>query len=117
MNMTVPEVDLQLAADQGNTAAQFHYRLCLRNVERVSIDLKGAGHYVKLADQGHAPAQNNYGLCLNKGQGIPRDFKEAADHLKLAIDQGHTLECQNIRHFSNLTPRSDARTTPSPQPG
>jgi TPR repeat protein len=49
--------DLQLTADQGNAAAHNNHGICLRNGDGVSINLRGAAHYFKLAaDQGIAAA-------------------------------------------------------------
>jgi TPR repeat protein len=49
---------LKLAADQGDAAAQSNSGFCFQNGRGVSIDAKGAPHYLKLAaDHGLAIAQ------------------------------------------------------------
>jgi TPR repeat protein len=61
----------------------------LKKGEHVSIDLKEAAYYFKLAaDQGIADAQFNYGVCLKKGEGVGIDFKGTAHYFELAADQG-----------------------------
>jgi TPR repeat protein len=47
----------------------------MKEGEGVSIDFKGASHYLKLAaDQELAVAQFHYGLCLRQGEGVSIDF-------------------------------------------
>jgi TPR repeat protein len=70
----------------------------LQNVESVSIDLKGAAHYFKLAaDQGDAIGQYNYGHSLQNGENVSKDFKDATYSYKLAAHEGHSL---SRWHFS-----------------
>jgi TPR repeat protein len=55
----------KLAADQGDTEAQYKYGVCLRDGIGVSVDFVQSAYYFKLAaDQGLEQAQYDYAVSL-----------------------------------------------------
>jgi TPR repeat protein len=82
----------KLSADQGHSAAQNAFGLCLCQGTGISIDFVAAAKYFKLsADQGHSNGQNNYALCLQEGMGVSIDVVAAARYFKLSADQGDSF--------------------------
>jgi TPR repeat protein len=77
-------------ADTGNAEAQYDYGRRLLSGEGISIDMRSAAYYLKLAaDQGDAQARYNCGNYLQNGEGVSISMRSAAYYFKLAADQGY----------------------------
>ena len=80
----------QLAADQGDAAAQNNLGGMYANGWGVEQDYGEAVRLFRLAtDQENAKAQYNLGIMYSDGLGVPRDYVSAHKWLNLAAAQGH----------------------------
>ena len=86
-----------LAAQQGNSGAQFNLGVCYQNgVGVVKDDKEAVRLYSLAAQQGHSDAQNNLGLCYRNGVGVDIDDKEAVRLFSLAAQQGNSRAQFNL---------------------
>ena len=64
----------RLAADEGDTGAQFNLGLLYPRGEGVPQDHREAARWYRLAaEQGHGGAQNNLGVMYSPGEGVARE--------------------------------------------
>ncbi|KAJ3296545.1 hypothetical protein HDU79_006381 [Rhizoclosmatium sp. JEL0117] len=79
----------RLAADKGNSDAQYNLALCYYSGEEVDTDFTMVFTcFQQSALQGHIAAQYNLGWCYLNGIGTNRDNTEAIKWFRLAADQG-----------------------------
>ena len=79
----------RLAAEQGNSDAQYSLGLCYQGGEGVpQDDSEAAKWFFKAADQGNAVAQRTLSLLYSRGAGLPQDSIEAVKWCRLAATQG-----------------------------
>ena len=82
----------RLAAEQGNSEAQYNLGRIYRYGHGVAQDYKEAVKWYQLAaEQGNAEAQYNFGRMYRYGQGVEKNFDEACRLNKLASDQGNVI--------------------------
>jgi TPR repeat protein len=80
----------RMAADQGNTYAQFRMAWASYYGEGMQKNLAEARRwYLKAAEQGEAVAQFNLGLMYAQGEGGTKDPQEARKWYEKAAAQGH----------------------------
>jgi localization factor PodJL len=93
----VTQADPQIAAEAGNSKAQFVLATNYAEGRRGPRDLAAAAEwYAKAAAQGLAPAQYRLASFYEKGLGVQRDLTEAKAWYQRAAGQG------NIRAMHNL---------------
>ena len=80
---------LEVAANQGHSLAQYNLACWYAEEDGGVRDLKKAVEYCTLsAKQGNAHAQCNLGIFYQKGEGVEQDLQKAVEWLTLAADQG-----------------------------
>jgi hypothetical protein len=80
----------ELAAEQGNAAAQHNLGYLYYHGRGVTQDYAEARHFYELAaEQGHALAQYNLGYLYRNGHGVTQDYAKARHFYELAAEQGH----------------------------
>ena len=97
--------ELRLAADQGDSDAQFYLGLMYDYGSGVPQDHGEAVRWYRLAaDQGHTAAQFNVAFMYAYGVGVRQDHGEAVRWYRLAANQGHTAAQFNlgVRHYNGL---------------
>ena len=86
-----------MAAEQGNTKAQFNLGNGYYTGEGVPQDYKEAFNwYRKAAEQGHSSAQNSLGVMYANGEGVPQNDKEAYIWFSLSATDGGDVSKKNI---------------------
>jgi len=89
----------RMAADQGDSKAQYKLGLMYDAGQGVSQDFEIAVEWYQLAaEQGSATAQNNLGGMYETGQGVLQDDKAAFFWYQQAAEQGN-LKAQNSLGF------------------
>ena len=97
----------RLAADQGNTQAQFSLGLAYSGGNGVPEDRVTAVRWWRLAaDQGHAAAQGNLGWAYRYGNGVPEDYVTAYMWYNLAAAQGNEYGQENKETLEQQMTRS-----------
>jgi TPR repeat protein len=87
----------ELAAEQGDTNAQFELGVMYNTGEGVDKNEIRASEFYKLAaDQGHHDAQFSLGIMYEHGRGVDKDEKRAVEVYTLAADQGHISAQYNL---------------------
>ena len=95
--------ELRLAADQGNSDAQFYLGILYDYGSGVPQDHGEAVRWYRLAaDQGDTAAQFSLGFMYNFGRGVPQNHGEAVRWYRLAADQGHTGSQFNLSLMYNF---------------
>ena len=88
---------VEVAAAQGDAAAQFRYAEMLRDGRGVAKDMREAVTWMrKAADGGLAAAQCQMGLFYMNGLGVDRDEDKAVEWLNKAAAQNHTQAQYNL---------------------
>ena len=88
---------MRVAADQGNSVAQYELGVMYDEGRGVIQDYKEAVKWFRLsADQGNARAQFNLGVMYVEGQGVTQDFKEAVKWYRLSADQRDAIAQSNL---------------------
>ena len=91
---------MRVAADQGNSVAQYELGVMYDEGRGVIQDYKESVRWYRLsADQGDAGAQYNLGVSYEKGQGVTQDYKEAVKWYRLAADQGYAAAQVNLGYM------------------
>jgi uncharacterized protein len=88
----------QMAADLGQTKAQFYLGECYAHGWGVEADLEEATRwyrqahdsYRQAAEEGEAVAQLQLGVCYATGKGVPKNAHEAFKWYSLAAEQGNS---------------------------
>lgn len=81
----------KIAADEGNSKAQYNYGNCRKEGIGIAENSAEAVRYFKMsADQQNANGLNEYGNALQEGIGIERNVMKAKECIKLAADLGNT---------------------------
>lgn len=87
----------KLAAEQGNTDAQYKLGLLYSNGQGVEQDyVEAAGWYLKAAEQGDAKAQFRLGRCYHNGYGVTQDYQSAVKWYCKAAEQGNAFAQHNL---------------------
>ena len=87
---------MQVAAKQGDAAAQFNLGLSYYNGEGVPQDYVEAVKWYRMAaEQGTVGAQSNLGVAYFYGQGVPQDYVLAHMWLNLAATHGNSSDAEN----------------------
>ena len=80
----------QMAADQGNSAAQANLGVFYVNGIGVEQSSEKAAEYFRLAaEQGQAIAQTNLGVMYATGNGVEQSYEKALEYYQMAADQGY----------------------------
>jgi hypothetical protein len=99
----------ELAAHQGNAAAQFDLGLTYEYSEGVDQNYERAKEYYEAAArQGYADAQPNLGLFYAKGQGVKQSFEIAREWWMKSAEQGLVMAIKCLQdldeHERRITP-------------
>jgi TPR repeat protein len=87
----------ELAADQGNAAAQAGLGCLYEEGHGVTQDYTKARHFYELAaEQGYAGAQTNIGNLYREGLGVTQDYAKARHFYELSAEQGHGLAQKHL---------------------
>lgn len=87
----------RVAAEEGQSAAQFNLAMCYRRGEGVEKDAAQAVRwFLRAAEQGLALGQTQVGFSYYLGEGVPKDEAEAARWFRLAADQGEVNAQHNL---------------------
>lgn len=90
-NDILSEKYFRLAADRGNSFAQYRLALNLLFGNGVSENKpEAAVYFKKAADQGEIRAKSYLGLMLSTGQGVQRDLRKAVEYTEGAAQGGWT---------------------------
>ena len=88
---------MRVAADQGNSVAQYELGVMYDNGQGVTQDYKEAVKWYRLsADQGDADAQINLGLMYVNGQGVIQDYVRAHMWWNISASSGHKNAQSNL---------------------
>ena len=80
----------QMAAEQGDSGAQYNLGVMYRDGRGVPQDYAEAGEwFLKAAEQGIAAAQFNIGVMYAGGEGVPQNHTEAVEWFYLVAEQGY----------------------------
>lgn len=86
----------KIAADEGNSQAQYNYGNCRKEGRGVTENNEEAVRYFKMsADQNNKDGLNEYGIALQEGLGIQQNVAEAKKYIKMAADLGNCLAQYN----------------------
>lgn len=86
----------RVAAEQGDTAAQYNIGVMYRNGDGVLQDYAEAVKWYRTAaEQGDIEAQNNLGFMYDNGLGVPQDLVFAHMWFNLAAAQGNRMASEN----------------------
>ena len=86
-----------MAAEQGNSDAQFNLGLIYANGRGVPKDDAEVVKWYRLAaEQGHADAQNSLGVAYANGAGVLKDEAEAIKWFRLASSNGNDFARLNL---------------------
>lgn len=87
-DMKLPE-EIHVAADQGNSEAQFKLGYCYQYGLGVTQNEQNALQLFRLsAEQGHSYGQLSLGNCYEYAWGVPQDLKEAGSLYRRSVAQG-----------------------------
>jgi TPR repeat protein/predicted Ser/Thr protein kinase len=87
----------QLAADKGNSVAQYNLAVMYEKGLGVTQDYKKSFYwYEKASNQGDASAQSKLGTLYAKGQGVNKDYSIAIQLYQLAAAQGLAQAQNNL---------------------
>ena len=87
----------RVAAEEGQSAAQFNLAMCYRRGEGVEKDAAQAVRWFRrAAEQGLALGQTQVGFSFYLGEGVQKDEAEAARWFRLAADQGEVNAQHNL---------------------
>ena len=82
----------KLAADQGDTLAQYNLGCCYLDGNGIAENkTEAAKWFFESATQGNVDAQYNLGMCYHAGDGVPQSNNEAKKWYVKAAKQGHSL--------------------------
>ncbi len=89
--------DSSMAAEHGNTKAQYNLGLHYANGRGVKQDYAIAVKwYTKAAEQGDVKAQCNLGWCYENGRGVKQDYATAVKWYTKAAEQGNARAQCNL---------------------
>ena len=101
----------KIAADKGNSLAQYRYGHMLENGEGIEKDIKTAAKYYKLSsDGGCLDGINAYAVLLISGSGCEKNVDEGIKLLKQGIEKKNAMSIYNygILLFSGMVASKDA---------
>ena len=98
---------IRLAAEQGESTAQFNLAMMYATGEGVPEDYVQAARWFRLAaEQGHVLAQALLGAMYNTGEGVPKDELDAYAWLSIAAAQGNTTAKEHKEFVAEHMPRA-----------
>ena len=87
----------KIAAEMGDSNAQFYLGLSLQRGEGILYDPVAAFTWLKrAADAGHAGSQCNVGSALQTGHGVEEDNALAVMYYRRAADQGYAIAMHKV---------------------
>jgi TPR repeat protein len=106
---------VNVAADQGQTGAQFNPGMGYTNGEGVSQDdfTQAAVLCREVAEQGYPKAQLMLGELYDSGDGVPQDYAQAAFWYRKAAEQGDAdaqFNLGRLYHKGRGVPRDDTQS-------